>query len=436
MPSGENVGKKSSVKFKPHEENLRKFFFDEKEHDCLLGLLGIDGYHIDIDSFKTNNIRPATPEGYCNRMTKNDLIGISGRKLKPSKISVQGVWDTDDDEKRISIKEPDDYGIQLSKALNDRMTTDDDDTIPITIFIPIKPCISMGGLSGFKPKWDFYDLDKDRTANNPKTSLIESCDFSYALRMFIFFKSLGIVNTTKTKSDEQSIYPKIMSLATQLNIFNTIILADIKSSIKKHIQLSKEHGDIAYDVLPNNPKLIASFNSGESTDKSFSYSLPENETTDGFTCRNSPSSYLYPSLDFSCEREAPIKYRHISVHKHCEDNNTLRHSRSRDYLMQIMTMYCSLTNGTAITFRVPKSTAAGNDRLKTPTLLLPEICAQEVERFKGMATNTSKVPKAKTTHDAVYGLSQELRGELKRSFEFCDGESIKGSGKKKTTVIK
>lgn len=420
---------KRTGNFKEHELRLREFFFDKETHDGLLGLLGIAGYTIDEGVFCSDTI-PKLPSNYCVKFTPEMLEDLPPIRLNASLLEAVSTWEKATNEEMLVINNKNGYASKLNSCLNRILPIDKDikGTVPITVFLPKKPDIEKGQIIGSRVGWRFYDLDKDQSEFKTvmQYAIQESCEDTssyFMLRVFLLFKSLGLVDVLKSRTDEKNFFLDLVESVKAKSSFHLVGKDALKDSIKA---LRGSESKI-YKVLPHNPS---------ATTKKFFYTIPINEYTPDswkreyfeYDDKKYGDFYLLPSLSLNYQKI--VEYSCISVGLASKDKK--RDIINRANIFDALNIYCSLTKGTAVTFNVPKVNRGNAKKtgINSPMLILPRACYEEALNFKNFreskdtestslsasGMNAQYIKQRGSTLDAVYGPFKGLKNEIIRSF--------------------
>lgn len=434
--------------FKEHEKNLREFVFEPDVVEALLWLLSIKPSTLSPQDLATKfqediQKKPNFPKA-CSVFHGQQLISAianahSGYRMAVTQL--QGTWATSGITNHLEVisdnGDLNKYSDNATKIFS-RIFNDDQDgkTSPVTIFFPQKPESERNGLVGLKVDWKFYNFDHEWNEIKSLEELVAQKQSFFALKLLLLFKSLGLANLTKSKEDEENILPDILR---SLGIESDLHVMEIKS-LREAVKGFESKGIIKRDV----GDLVKPSQYSVGGDRPFIYTIPKDTVRFiNITDDDDEKKIHFPTIHLHQASKAKYKAVHVDAYS---EKNPRRNYLSREQLIHFMTIYCSLTNGSAVTLNIPRVPRQGDGREKsgilTPTILVPEYCYEEALRFKRHkvplggpvsdptgATNANGTPAEEdlppdSTIEAVYGDFSKLKKELIRSYSAGDPEIL------------
>lgn len=450
----------STEALKPHEKALKQLRLDQSLHQLLRATLGIEEFPDNLLDLLEN--RPVKQVDQVS----NYLSALELKKLPPVKTiheekQLKAIWERVGDE--LVIQDETSYAKQLDHWGNvispDWLGSEDE--IPVTILIPATAQEMAEKITGSESTWDFISIqlpkEQDLMANKP-LSLGDRANI--AVRLYFSLQFLGMVSAQQSAKNGSRICQELLASLHLSNHFAFLDGADVKEWAKKQ----KRKVELEENQLQRLQAKIQALKGKRETEAQFkAHQLKVKELTQRIAKveseiealgsvrkpisihPDSKSAFYYSIPDMTLKRlglmtgkqtnaitfpalaptgECP-KYTSVRLGLPKEKDPTYTF-RTAKQLRTMLAYLCPMTNGTAITFNVPR---VGNDRenqkvITSPTLVLPDVWSDLALGLK-KHTNSRAVDSMSEDDYESSGLQVDFESAIYGDYKTREGELLR-----------
>lgn len=381
----------STKELKPHEKVLMHLGMDEGLNKLVLAMLGIsDRKPCELQDLLTEPALKDQPIKQLHNVRGTFPIQALGVlpniNLAYSSTHISGNWVEDGNQFRMASDRSYDSALYESICAIYPDINSCSELVPVTLLLPSDVRADVSSLSDARSDWQFIRIG-DETEDRPEGRRYgldyysTATDELYALRFYLAFKFLGLVDV---KHDPRSSKVLFLQILTALGMRDHLDLID-------RVQLSKWTKDnrdklIRGEEVKLDYEKLRSTIGPEISPKAFYYTAPLYRHPKILKAiENNDSEMIYfPFL--TCKKSVSSPFQDVNLgSQKAKDRKSLKHATSN---MRTMLAYlCSMTSGTAITFNVPVLKKEGERKttgITSPTLILPAAWNELALSHKGV----------------------------------------------------